>query len=115
MRSPPMTSGYSRPSSPLTFASAASIAALFSGLLKSVSASFLKSGRGVIRESFRLLHGRETHVIDFGGARRDPHDGLHLRSAMARRARRHRDQPRLPYREQSPIPAERDHRRPPRP
>src|ERR1043165_7975942 len=43
MRSPPMTIGYSVPNSARTFCSAASMAALFSGLLKSVSGSFLNS------------------------------------------------------------------------
>src|SRR4051794_5302196 len=38
-----MTTGYSRPNSARTVASAASMAALFSGLLKSVSGSFLNS------------------------------------------------------------------------
>ncbi|HWW62285.1 MAG TPA: hypothetical protein VN181_13015, partial [Thermoanaerobaculia bacterium] len=55
------------------------------GLLKSVSGSFLNSGSGVICESFRLLHGRETHVIDFDSeskvagvlrARRAGRDGM---------------------------------------
>src|SRR6266545_3230394 len=45
MRWPPMTSGTSRPNSSFTFRSADSIAALFSGLLKSVSGSFLNSVR----------------------------------------------------------------------
>src|SRR6266498_3801463 len=45
MRWPPMTSGTSRPNSSFTFRRADSIAALFSGLLKSVSGSFLNSVR----------------------------------------------------------------------
>src|SRR5438132_852894 len=43
IRSPPITSGYSRSSSPLTFSSAARIACAFSSLLKSVNGSFLNS------------------------------------------------------------------------
>src|ERR1041384_1408859 len=43
MRSPPITSGYSRPSSPATLSRAARIAAAFSSLLKSVNGSFLNS------------------------------------------------------------------------
>src|SRR5215213_9828521 len=44
IRSPPMTIGYSRPNSPFTFSSAASMAARFSGFEKSVSGSFVNSG-----------------------------------------------------------------------
>src|ERR1700682_5152667 len=43
MRSLPMTTGYSRPSSAFTFCRAVSMADLFSGLLKSVSGSFVNS------------------------------------------------------------------------
>src|SRR5205807_10536432 len=55
MCSPPMTSGYSRPNSCCTFCNAASIADLFSGLVKSVSGSFLNSDNGDI---LGLLHAK---------------------------------------------------------
>src|SRR3954452_25502870 len=55
MRSPPMTSGYSRPISDCTFCRAASIAALFSGLLKSVKGSFLNSVSIRLRSSGKAV------------------------------------------------------------
>src|SRR5258706_4425356 len=55
IRWPPITTGYSRPSSAFTVCRAVSIAALFSDLLKSVSGSFLNSLSFVVMEklSFR--------------------------------------------------------------
>src|SRR5713226_8052611 len=49
IRSPPITTGYGRPNSAFTFSRAASMAERFSGLLKSVSGSFLKSGNDILR------------------------------------------------------------------
>src|SRR5512140_3344831 len=74
MRCPPMTSGYSRPISAFTFSKAFSIAALLSGLLKSVSGSFLNSVCSMV-VSFQgwspasMLQpeawGKGRYVIDF--------------------------------------------------
>src|SRR6266446_6521727 len=54
MRWPPITTGYSRPSSALTVCRAVSMAALFSGLLKSVSGSFTNS------LSFAVVMGKRS-------------------------------------------------------
>src|SRR6185295_10804434 len=56
MRSPPITNGYSRPNSALTFASAARIACAFSSLLKSVSGSLRNSvGISVTHSTLRFF------------------------------------------------------------
>src|SRR5438874_13366804 len=73
IRSPPMTSGYSRPSSLLTFPMAARIAAAFSSLLKSVNAS-LRNSVGIIfygthasgvQSLFKFNPARRRHAYPF--------------------------------------------------
>src|SRR6185295_3138191 len=54
MRSPPITSGYSRPSSDLTFSIAPRIAWAFSSLVKSVKGS-LRNSAGIISSKLFLF------------------------------------------------------------
>ena len=127
MRSPPMTSGYSRPSSPVTFASASSIADLFSGVEKSVSGSLRNSGRVDIGCSFQA-----SGIASWTGAGRRREKDAHLiqialpaatalmrparvglvctSSALAQRARRAGGEPRLHARAQPHRAADRPHR-----
>src|SRR5215470_4650315 len=73
MRSPPITSGYSRPSSDLTFSIASLIACAFSSLLKSVKGSLrnsagIRSSKLFLRDS--SLPATKGKIRVGGGAER---------------------------------------------